>query len=87
MPMEMVMVTLRDEGHTFAYDLELPYEMETERLIGQIAEALHAYNHNLTLSTDSKLYFPHERQLLRPWESLAQAGVHNGDYLVLVGGA
>ena len=80
--MEMVMVTLRDEGHTFAYDLELPYEMEAE-----IVEALHAYNHNLTLSTDSKLYFPHERQLLRPWESLAQAGVHNGDYLVLVGGA
>lgn len=85
--MEMVMVTLRDEGHTFAYDLELPYEMEAERLIGQIAEALHAYNHNLTLSTDGKLYFPHERQLLRPWESLSQAGVHNGDYLVLVGGA
>ena len=47
MPMEMVMVTLRDEGHTFAYDLELPYEMEAERLIGQIVEALHAYNHNL----------------------------------------
>ena len=84
--MEMVMVTLRDEGHTFAYDLELPYEMESERLIGQIAQALHAYNHHLTLSQSCKLYLPHERQVLRPWESLAQAGVHNGDYLVLVGG-
>lgn len=86
MPMEMVMVTLRDEGHTFAYDLELPYEMEAERLIGQIVQALHAYNHHLTLSPSCKLYLPHERQVLRPCESLAQAGVHNGDYLVLVGG-
>ena len=82
--MDMVMITLRDERHTFAYDLELPYEMESEHLVSQIAEALQAYNHRLTLQPDSKLYFPRERQLLRPWETLAQAGVHNGDYLILI---
>ena len=81
--MQTVMITLRDQGGRFAYDLELPYDQEAQLLAPQVVQALHAYNRRLELSGTEQLYVPRERRILAPNETLAQVGVRNGDYLVL----
>lgn len=79
----MIMVTLRDENGTFAYDLELPYDMEAERLTEQIVRALGAYNRKLRFTGSEGLYAPRLRRRLRPCETMEQVGLQNGEYLVL----
>lgn len=81
--METVMITIRDEKGSFVYDLELPYDLEAAPLSASIAEALIHYNHRLPLTGKETLYVPRVHRKLQPDETLGQAGVRNGDYIVL----
>ncbi len=83
--MNMIIITLTNPNRSFEYDLEVPNDLECEKLIDDIIQTIICYNPELMYTTlQSNLYIPkaHMRKL-QTGETLEQAGVFNGDYLII----
>lgn len=81
--MERVIVTVKREGEARVRDLEVPAEVEAQRLVDLIAAALRWQ----TDAAGQRLAYELEAQplgrRLAPCETLADAGVWDGSWLVL----
>lgn len=85
--MHTLIVTVQDEKKKIAVDLEVPALLAVEKLRQDIVDTLNAYNPDLYLSAFSmELFSPRLRRILGGHETLAQAGVWNGDRLTLIAG-
>lgn len=79
--MSTIIITVRDEKKTFSYDLEVPV-MQTMETLGQdILEVLEASQTNIKRPV--QFFVPRLKRIINPYETLGQAGVYNGDYLVI----
>lgn len=81
----MIIVTVSDENYNNYVDLELPTDVACEQLEKDILEILQFYN-RMRFSERNEIAIFHQRtnQYLNPKITLNEAGVWNGDYLVLV---
>lgn len=83
--MNSIIITLTDKNRSFLYDLEVPAELESDKLKDDIVEALNGYNPNLLLKTaEVELLCNRTGKQLLPEETLESAGVWNGDYITIV---
>ena len=83
--MSKIIITLTDEKKSFAYDLELPTDLENEKLIDDIVQTIISYNPELMYQTmNTKLYVPklNMREINKD-ETLDDLGIFNGDYLII----
>ncbi len=83
--MNSIIVTLTDKNRSFLYDLEVPSELEVDKLKDDIVEALNGYNPSLFLKTAGVELLCNRsgRQLLSE-DTLESAGVWNGDYITVI---
>ena len=83
--MAKIIITLTDEKESFAYDLELPTDLENEKLIDDIIQTIISYNPDLMYQTmRTKLYVPKlNMKEMKNDETLEDLGVFNGDYLII----
>ena len=83
--MNRIIVTVTDRQASFSYDLEVPSDLEFEKLIDDIVQTLMSYNPDLMFHTmKTSLYIPKlKMKKMEKGESLDSIGVFSGDYLVI----
>ncbi|MCH5314365.1 MAG: hypothetical protein J1E81_00520 [Eubacterium sp.] len=83
--MSKVIITLTDEKMSFAYDLELPADLEYEKVIDDIVQTIISFNPDLMYQTmKTKLIIPKlNMREMQNGETLENLGVFNGDYLII----
>lgn len=80
--MNAITITVCDERKTFSYDLEVPV-MQTMDSLGQdILEVLEGC-HTTIKKVNVQFFVPRLKRIINPYETLGQAGVYNGDYLII----
>lgn len=83
--MSNIIVTLTDEKNTFTYDLEVPIDLEYEKLVDDIAQTIFSYNPDLLYCgikgtiTVPKL----SMYQMSKGDTLDSIGVFNGDYIII----
>lgn len=83
--MKDIIVTITNKSKDFLYDIEVPVELEIDKLKDDIVEALNGYNPELFLNTASIGIFCNRiNRMLDSGETLHSAGVWNGDYITIV---
>jgi len=83
--MGAVIVTVSDENKTFSVDLEVPDMQVVGELKEDMIDTLNEYRPELYLYAGSlELYSRRLSRILSSHETLAQAKVWNGDYIVLM---
>ena len=83
--MAQIIITLTDAKNSFMYDLELPTDLEYEKLLDDIIQTIISYNPDLAYQTmKSKLFVPKlMMKEMQNGQTLESIGVFNGDYLVI----
>ena len=79
--MSTIIVTVRDEKKTFSYDLEVPVMQAMETLGQDILDVLEASQ--VKVKRQAEFFVPRLKRMINPYETLGQAGVYNGDYIVI----
>lgn len=78
-----IIVTVCDKQKSFQYDFEVPILQSIETLTNDIVEVLKEVNVFLEIK-HPLFYVPRLKRVLNRAETLGQAGVWNGDCLVIV---
>lgn len=81
--MERVIVTVKGAHETRGRDLEVPAEVEAVRLVSLLAQALQWDGAIGGRSVPYTIYAEPPGRVLRPTETLADAGVWDGAWLIL----
>lgn len=82
--MNHLIVTVCDNFSGRQFDLEVPKDVESEKLLDDILETLRGYAPELQWRiAEVSLWDRRLGRLLKPGETLENAGVWNGDYLYL----
>jgi len=83
--MKPIIVTVTDRNHRFAFDVEIPVDQPGSKVAEDVMEVLNYGNPELRLSPYYHcLYLNRQKRPLQDRETLAQAGVWNGDYITIV---
>lgn len=80
--MSTITVTVCDEKRSFSYDLEVPVMQTMDTLSSDIIEVLEGCN-EVIKKTHVQFFVPRLKRIINNYETLGQAGVYNGDYLVI----
>jgi len=80
--MQRVIVTVKRQGEARVRDLEVPAEVEAERLSKMIAQALRWDSDVAEQPIEYEIMAEPPGRVLRPDESLAEAGAWDGAWLV-----
>lgn len=82
--METIIVTVTDEKGRFSEDLEVPVGLEAQKLKEDIVQTLEGWRPELCLdSFRLELKAGRSGRILQKNETLEEAGVWNGGYLIL----
>lgn len=82
--MNHLIVTVCDSFSGRRFDLEVPKDVESEKLLDDILEALRGYAPELQWRiSEVTLWDRRLGRILKPGETLESAGVWNGDYLYI----
>ena len=82
--MNQIIVTVVDLKAGRQYDVEVPLELELEKLLDDIIQTLICYEPELSYSLSrTVLYSPRKGKILDPSSCLKAEGIRNGDYLIL----
>ena len=82
--MQQIIVSVTNEKRSFEYDIEIPVDLEGEKLLDDIVESLNGYNPSLFLKKyGMALRCIRTNRLLKENETPEQSGIRNGDYLLL----
>lgn len=82
--MDSIIVTITDKSKSFFYDVEVPTSLETAKLKDDIVETLNGYEPCLHLNSAAIcLFCSRINKRLNANETLAEAGVWNGDYITV----
>ena len=85
--MSSIIVTITDEKKSFYYDLDVPSDLVAEKLVQDIVETLNGLNPILMLSHfGTSLVCSRTQKRVHPNETLSDAHIRNGDYIILSGG-
>lgn len=80
--MKNIIVTITNEQSTYSYDIEIPIDLEIEKLLDDIVQTLNGYNPALFLNVFSViLYSRREKKFLSAKDTIRQAEIKNGDYI------
>ena len=83
--MKSIIITVSDKNRRFLVDVEVPTEEPGGKVTEDLFEVLNHQDEDLRLNTYYHgLYLERQKRLLKDRETLAQAGVWNGDYLTVV---
>lgn len=83
--MKNIIVTITDKPGRFVYDIEVPAGQPGETLTEDVMEVLNETNPELYLNARYHcLYLNRLGCTLQDGETLARAGVRNGDYITVV---
>ena len=80
--MSTITITVCDQKKTFSYDLEVPVMQAMDTLSTDIVEVLEGCHVTLN-KTNVQFFVPRLKRILNNYETLGQAGVYNGDYLII----
>lgn len=81
--MQRVIVTVKRQNEARVRDLEVPAEVEAERLSEMIAQALRWESDPAGQPVEYEIMAEPPGRVLAPYESLAEAGAWDGAWLVL----
>lgn len=81
--MQRVIVTVKRQNEARVRDLEVPAEVESERLSSMIARALRWERNSAGQPLEYEIMAEPPGRVLAPQESLAEAGAWDGSWLVL----
>lgn len=83
--MKCIIITVSDKNRRFSVDVEVPTDEPGGKVTENLFEVLNHQDENLRLNTYYHgLYLNRQKKVLNDRETLAQAGVRNGDYLTIV---
>lgn len=83
--MKSIIVTISDKNKRFELDLEVPTDEPGMKVTADIMEVLNHEDPDLRLNAYYHcLYLNRQKRALGEHETLAQAGVWNGDYITIV---
>lgn len=83
--MKNIILTIMDKQGSFVYDIEVPAGQPGGTLTEDVLEVLNDVNPNLSLYSGCHcLYLNRQRRPLTDQETLAGAGVRNGDYITVI---
>lgn len=81
---ENMIVTVRNENRSYSYDLEIPNDLQTEKLLDDIVQTLNGCDSSLYLqAVRSELICERTGRKLEDSQTAEEAGVRNGDFLTL----
>lgn len=82
--MKQLIITVVDIKTGRQYDVQVPAELELEKLLDDIVQTLISYEPELSYSIgDTVLYCPRKGCVLEETSTLKREGIRNGDYLIL----
>ena len=82
--MKKIIVTVKDSKSSFNYDVELPTKLTVDKLTDDLMETLNGYNPGLSFRAETTvLDCVRLGRTLERGATLEQAGVWNGDVIVL----
>lgn len=82
--MNQIIVTVVDLKASRQYDVEVPTDLELEKLLDDIVQTLICYEPELSYSLNrTVLYSPKKGKNLDSSKNLKEEGIWNGDYLIL----
>ncbi len=83
--MKSIIVTISDKNRRFLLDVEVPTDEPGRKVTEDIFEVLNHEDPELRLNAYHHcLYLNRQKRSLRERETLAQAGVWNGDYITIL---
>lgn len=82
--MKSIIVTMTNEKQDYYYDVEIPVDLEAEKLLDDIVQTLNGYNPSLYLQIfHSELVCERTGRVVEGDMTAEQAGVRNGDFLIV----
>lgn len=82
--MKQLIVTVLDLKARRQYDVQVPAELELEKLLDDIVQTVISYEPELSYSLgETVLYSPRKGCVLEASSNLKREGIRNGDYLIL----
>lgn len=83
--MERIIITLKDITCQSAFDLEVPLNLEVDKLIDDIIQTLNSSDSRHRGIYDStRMFSPRLNRYLDRTETFETAGIWNGDYIELI---
>ena len=83
--MKNIIVTVTDRQQRFMYDLEVPVDAPGRKLSEDVMEVLNTYGDDILLNADYHcLFLNRQGRVITDRETLAEAGVWNGDYITII---
>ena len=83
--MKSIIITISDKNKRFMVDVEVPTDEPGMKVTEDVFEVLNHQDEDLRLNTYYHgLYLNRQKKVLNDRETLAQAGVWNGDYITIV---
>ena len=83
--MKSIIVTISDKNKRFMLDMEVPTDEPGMKVTEDIFEVLNQRDEDLRLNAYYHcLYLNRQKKSLNDRETLAQAGVWNGDYITII---
>ncbi len=82
--MQNMIVTIRNREGSFQYDIEIPTDLNGEKLTDDVMEALNGLRPELCYSPmHHGLFLNRLGRFLQKDETMAQSGIRNGDYITI----
>lgn len=82
--MKNIIVTVRDEGKNYLYDLEIPIDLEAEKLLDDIVQTINGCDPSLYLqAVRSELICERTGKKLEDTQTAEGAGIRNGDFITI----
>ncbi len=83
--MDNIIITVTDIPKSYLYDIEVPTDIRTDKLKGDIVEVLNGYNPNLSLNSSSiQLLCNRTGKQIMSDETFSEAGIWSGDYITII---
>ena len=84
--MAKIIITLTDKNNSFSYDIEVPNDVEADKLLTDITAAIIGFDNKIPFNIDSSLNLIAPKNGMHPIDNsktLLEVGVFNGDYILL----
>ncbi|MCM1244439.1 MAG: EsaB/YukD family protein [Roseburia sp.] len=82
--MKNIIVTVRSKEKGYSYDLEIPIDLEAEKLLDDIVQTLNGCDPSLYLqAVCSELVCERTGRKLENMQTAEEAGIRNGDFITL----
>lgn len=82
--MENIIVTITNEKQQYCYDIEVPTDLEIDKLTDDIVQTLNGYRPELYLNPYRiELFHQRTEKILESSRTMESSNVRNGDYILI----